>query len=68
MFTAFHEQEGIIFHINISAIQILIFHNPAPESVSMSHAQLQNRGTKPEAKKTVEWRRTWGRLPEELRF
>lgn len=52
--------------MNISAIQSLIFHNPAPESGSMSHAQLQNRGTKPETKKTVGWRRTLGRLPEEL--
>lgn len=68
LFTAFHEREGIIFHMNISALQSLIFYNPTPESVSMAHAQLQSRITKPEAKKTVWWRRTLSRLPEELRF
>lgn len=63
MFTVFHEKEGIIFCMNISAIQSLIFHNPAHDSVSISRAQLENRVTKPEAEKTVGWRRTLGRLP-----
>lgn len=68
LFTAFHETEGINFHMHISIIQSLIFHNRAPWAVSMSHARLQCRITKLEAEEVVRWRRTLGRLPEGKSF